>query len=61
MRFTIVPSSHLYPFYVSDCLQLTDTPINFPANGEIAILLGNRDGGVNDTLLCGREQLLSMD
>ncbi len=60
MRFTIVPSSHLYPFYATDCLQLEEAPIKFSKKGEISVLLGNRKRGVKDTLLCGREQLLEM-
>lgn len=60
MRVTLVPSSHLYPFYVSDCLQLADAPINIPSKGEVAILLGNRERGTADTLLSGRTALQCM-
>ena len=60
MRVTLIPSSHLYPFYVSDCLPLADASIDFDSKGEIAILLGNRERGIADTLLAGRAQLEGM-
>ena len=61
MRFTLVPSSHHYPFYVSDCLSLSDASVQFTPTDDVAILLGNCERGVADTLLCGREQLQRMN
>ena len=60
MRVTLIPSSHLYPFYASDCLPLADASIDFDSKGEVAILLGNRERGIADTLLAGRAQLEGM-
>ena len=60
MRVTLVPSSPLYPFYASDCLPLANASIDFDSKGEVAILLGNRERGIADTLLAGRAQLEGM-
>ena len=61
MRFTLVASSHLYPFYVSDCLPLSDASVQFKPSDDVAILLGDRERGIADALLCGREQLQRMN
>lgn len=60
MRFTIVPSSHLYPLDPNDLLILEDATLDVSKmnhQNEVAVLLGHREKGIPDTLLWGRSQL----
>lgn len=60
MRFTLVPSSYLYPLNPNDLIGLVDADImlqeNFKQDG-VAILLGNRKKGIPDKLLFGRTEI----
>lgn len=61
MCYTFVSSSHLYPFQAGDCLALPDASVQFVPAEEVAILLGNRERGIADALLRGRELLQGMN